>query len=328
MNRIKRKDERGKTSLTTTRKSRWYWAQLRLLLGTFLIGTILSIFPYKKVNEWEQKRVLAQFEKVSSNQSITLQKGFDNYFEILYSIRAFYAASNHVDRQEFAEFVKSILERYPAIVALQWIPRVPAAKRAVFERATIREGLIDFEITKIDSDANLSIARNRHEFYPVYYVEPLVTNKHILGRDISADPYCRNNMQAAGETGDLMASIIEKKEPAAPDQSTIQLFLPIYRNSAATGTKAQRIENLTGYVSAVLSLNGMVSEILGDLDDKKIELMIRDESDLQMSRLLFHHRACLNATDTSSAKDLANSEASTIWQEQLGFANLAWELRT
>ncbi|NJK75471.1 MAG: hypothetical protein HC942_17380 [Microcoleus sp. SU_5_6] len=104
------------------------WMPVALTLGT---GISLSVAAAALVWNWENQRVRSEFQQQASRLSSILQQSINYNLEFLHSIYDFYNASTEVTRQDFQEFVRPALVRHPALHSVNWIDRVPVAKKQI-----------------------------------------------------------------------------------------------------------------------------------------------------------------------------------------------------
>ena len=81
-----------------------------------------------------QNRSQQAFYRPAAHYTAIFSQAIDRYLEVINSVGTFMGASNEVDRWEFFALVGKSLPRFPGIQALEWIPRVPAEKRAEYEK--------------------------------------------------------------------------------------------------------------------------------------------------------------------------------------------------
>ena len=109
------------------------WRPLPLLI-TLCAGTILSFTLFIVVRGQEADRLQSEFMQQAGACGSALQRDVDEHLYILRSLGYFFASSIDVDRGEFRSFTRDDLARLPGIQALEWAPRVTAARRAQLEQ--------------------------------------------------------------------------------------------------------------------------------------------------------------------------------------------------
>ena len=67
----------------------------------FLIGICMSLAGYKYALDWEEQRVVSNFNNDAQEIILTATKSIEFDLESLESMKSFYMASTNVDRTEF-----------------------------------------------------------------------------------------------------------------------------------------------------------------------------------------------------------------------------------
>jgi signal transduction histidine kinase/CheY-like chemotaxis protein len=254
------------------------------------VGIVASVGVYLSRAAAERRLREVEFGRKAAALALSVEREFATDFEVVDSVRAFYASSKVVDRSEFHEFTKRPLRRHSSIRALEWVPEVDGAKRAQHE-ADVRKKIDSYSICEKGPKGALVPAGERDEHYPVTFVEPLEGNEAALGLDLGSDPTRADAMYRARDTGELaMTGRVQlEQEEDAPG---ILVFAPIFRNRAAIGTLEERRANLEGFVLAVIRVSEIVEKARKTLDSSGIELQIPDPAGAE--ELLYHSRT----TDT------------------------------
>jgi CHASE1-domain containing sensor protein len=78
-----------------------------------------------------------------------------------------------VNRVEFRAFVSPVLDRYPWIYALEWIPHVPGNELAAYEAAAIVDGIAGYHFKQDAPPGPPVLADSRNEHFPIILMEPL-----------------------------------------------------------------------------------------------------------------------------------------------------------
>ena len=81
--------------------------------------------------------------------NLALLSKFDSNEKVLESLIALFRSSNFVSREEFGVFSETIIKNKSYIHALEWIPRVPHAKRKEFEELAKSDGLSGFQFSEL-----------------------------------------------------------------------------------------------------------------------------------------------------------------------------------
>ncbi|NEQ34065.1 MAG: histidine kinase, partial [Leptolyngbya sp. SIO4C5] len=126
-------------------------------------------------------------------------------------------------------------------------------------------------------------------YVPVTFVEPWQTNEAALGYDLASDPTRRQALRQARDTGAIAISgRIQLVQETAGNQYSFLVFVPIYRQAAATVTTRQ--QQLQGYILGVFRVADVVEEALADFDSE-IDFYIFDQAARAEEQLLGFYEA-------------------------------------
>ena len=138
-------------------------------VSVLFLGSVLSVLLFHIVQDQEQARTQAEFERQANSYVAAIQKRMERNLEVLESIAGLYAASIKVERDEFRAFVKGPLSRHEEIQALSWNQLVKDSDRASYELATQNDGFPSFEITERKAQGQMKRAERRAEYISVTY---------------------------------------------------------------------------------------------------------------------------------------------------------------
>ena len=250
------------------------------------LDVALTVIFFYVVRGHDQDRTQAVFERQADTYVAAVQKGIERNLEVLESIGGLYAASIKVERHEFSEFAQVLLSSHSDIQALEWIPRVRDSERASYEEAARQEGFTTFQFTQRKGQGIMERAARRAEYFPVYYLEPLVGNATAAGFDLASNPARLEALEKARDAGAAVvtARITLVQETGA--QYGALIYRPIYRNGAPRETVQERRENLMGFALGVFRIGDMVLESLKELLDRDIDIHLYDDSAPEGERLL------------------------------------------
>ncbi len=230
---------------------------------TLIVGVGLSVVAAIAVGRWEYATRQAQFQQQTDNLATALQRSINRYTDILLAIADFYAAApTEVSQPEFQRFVRRAIASNPGIQALEWAPRISQAERLTYEQGIQAQGYPTFEITE-RREGQLVRAGDRPEYIPVTYIAPWSGNEVAFGYDLASDETRRLALEAARDTGEIVASGRIRLVQEQKDQFGFLVFLPIYQPFSAS-IPARR-ENLRGYILGVFRVADVVEESLQGL---------------------------------------------------------------
>ena len=297
---------------------------LPMLLG---LGTSLVLLVFTR--HAETQRMVATFEHDTASRVEAIRHEIADSRQIVESIGALYAASNFVDRWEFRAFTRPLIERYDQIEALQWVPRVPDAKRTEILGAARRDGLTSFELTERGVTGASILARDRAVYFPVLYAEPASENEWQLGFDHGSAPGRRLTLERAADAGRMVAL-----DPAAsagrPDDAAVMLMaLPIYRRGEVPSSETARRNALDGFVIGVFDVETIATHALErDLKLSAIHVEIRDATAPEDPQILFTRCTSHGEGSTGNPQTYVDRPAELSLERTIQLGGRSWTIAT
>ena len=249
---------------------------------------ILTTMAFLWVREWEEERLLTAFHRTASDQVLALQHKIESTLDHLNSLGAFYAASREVTRENFRVFVTPVINKNKTIQALEWIPKVPAEKRAVYQLRVREKGHPNFEFRERKPGGGMKRAGKREVYYPVYFVEPLAGNEKAFGFDLGSESTRLAALEEAVNTGQMVISGRITLVQETGSQFGFLVFLPVYNKQRSLNTVRERNENLAGFVLGVFRMGDLVRASFPQTSEKpELEFFIFDLFAPKQRQLLF-----------------------------------------
>ncbi|MFI5326673.1 MAG: CHASE domain-containing protein [Candidatus Rokuibacteriota bacterium] len=253
------------------------WPAYVVLACTLLLTLGAWRYAERTVRASEQER----FDRVVAVGRAAIDRRFESYLQILMGLRALFASSSTVERAEFRSFVAglSLDARYPSIRGMSWIPRIPAASRAVHEALMRRGGApAGYEIHPVESQS---------EFHPVAFLEPAEAfEARWFGLDVATRPENQEAMERARDTGVAAMS----RRLALFRQSEGQgfvIFLPVYRGGRSLETVEERRQHFEGFVAATFRPDLLMDELFGASRSEPVDLELFDAPEATPGRLIY-----------------------------------------
>ncbi len=250
-------------------------------------GIVVSVLAFTVLHYREYREMQLSFEQDATERYSSLKREIDSDLQTLDAMKAFYQASDRVDRSQFEGFVKPLLDQNPSLQTLTWIPRVPASQRRDYEQAV--KGFPTFQITEKDAWGRTIRARARDEYFPVYFVEPYKGNEAALGFDLASDETRQASLCLARDTGKTTATSRVTLVMDAPRQPGVLVFAPLYRKHVPLSSPQERRKNLIGFVQEVFRIGSILEHSLANLTPKEINIILYDRAAPEKDRLLYAH---------------------------------------
>jgi len=253
---------------------------LALVLCFGLLGTY-GVFHVLRAREQERKA--SEFARLAEDRARAIQRNANGCLDLLFSVGDLYASSERVDAQEFHVFAERVLTRHPAVQSLEWLPRVHAGQREMFERLLGRLAHRSSGIFDLTNKTGKVRAGERPEYFPVLFLEPTGQRAFYLGFDHYADRHRRAVMDQACASGLPTASAWLKLPveavPGDAEENSVVVYLPIYTNRQSQATADLRRRHLAGYVCAMVPVPGLVDNALRHFGRGEIAIFLDDGSE-------------------------------------------------
>jgi diguanylate cyclase (GGDEF)-like protein len=253
-----------------------------------IIGVLLSSSSGWFLYKLEEKVIISEFQKDVDERAASLYREILINFETLRSLAILFPNGAVPEWKQFSFEAQNILTRHLNIQALEWIPRVIHSERAAYESNQLQD-YPEFEITERLDQGIMVTAEERHEYYPVYYVEPLIGNAAAIGFDLASNPTRLETLEKSRDIAIPLAtaSIILVQERG--NQKGFLAFLPIYKGSPAT--VAKRRDNLMGFVLGVYRIGDIFASSAPPHGELGIEMKIVDETLISSHDILHIHES-------------------------------------
>ena len=261
-------------------------------------GITLSIAVFAFSAIWVDAQERTKLEEYASNYIFVTQQKINNNIEALRNTRSLYAASREVERHEFHKFALGILSRHADLQALEWVLRVTNSQRTIIEAKARQDGLRGFQIRERNAEGRLVRAKQRNEYFPVYFLEPLAGNEAAVGFDLASNPVRRRALEWARDSGEAVSTARIQLIQGLAEQYGYATFLPVYRNDEVVNTISQRRRHLLGFVLAVYRIGHVIENNAPALEaqSNSFDVYLYDDNARGETRFLYatlaaHHTA-------------------------------------
>ena len=291
----------------------------------FVSGIVVSVALSFFVYQWEEARQRMEFESRAKAYANAVENTLHEYVGALLFLGDFFNNSSPVSRQQFNNFVASVLPRYPGIQALGWDPLVKDAERPAYESAARNEGYADFQFTERSETNELVRAARREEYVIVYYIYPFESNRRAFGYDIASNSTRLKAIKKAFMAGELSVTGRITLVQETGNQFGVLLLLPIYKPGASLSSPEDRQASRGGFVVEVLRIGQAVEAALKGFSDEQISLALYDMSAEKGSRLLYHRSPGMSKTPGMQIP-AAETEKDLSWGRTFSIAERRWKV--
>ncbi len=209
-------------------------ARARSVALPMLLFFALFVAIFVRTRGWERDQSLAEFQLVSQGFTDKLQFQLEAQEDFLRQLSGFWSGPSPLSPSDFTRLTSHLLQRYPAIQAIEWAPEVARAARDQFVAAQ-QADKPGFAIRERDRAGGTRQAGDRGEFYPVTYVEPLQGNEAAVGFDLASDPERRATILRTIASGNLAATAPIRLVQKPVDLDGVLLTLSVPRGPNGPG---------------------------------------------------------------------------------------------
>ncbi len=306
---------------------RLHLAQVWPLVAVGLLGLVLAAAAWITVSVWEERLAKARFNAVAGDYAAVLQSGLDGYLDKIRALRAFYDASEGVNRREFDLFTSQILSGHGSAMRLLWCPRVDRQERPVFESGVQRSGLTDFSIKDWAPTGNVRDATEREEYFPILYSSVSHARTATFGTDLHYER-ARSSAIRRARDGDTMATAqnIQLRNPIGGKRPGFIAFLPVYKPGTLHDSIVSRRRNLEGVIAGAFQTSTVFDAILAQaVLPPSVDLFIYPSNNDQNAPPLYARVVGRSDTLTSS-ETRASLAQMTHWSADLTVGDARWNL--
>jgi len=247
--------------------------------GIVVVGVTLSLVSYSWLRESDQARVEADFMRRADTRNALTREVIGKFEARIYGLRHLFAASGTVTREEFAMAARDVLDRFPVIQALEWVPRVPATERAAIEATASNELGRPFYFSSRRPDGTLGPSPAAAEHFPILYVEPLAGNEPALGYDLAFGPTTAQLANARRKERMAASRVITLVQQPDPEPGSVVFIWPVFRGAGDART-------FLGFVQGVFHLRTMLEESFKLQPGLSLDMLFFDAYETEPTRRL------------------------------------------
>ena len=287
-----------------------------------LIGLTGALLVFNWTAKEQQLHAQEKFEYLGLQVATSLERQIRRSEDALTSIVAFFAGSNNVKRSQFRTFISKAMSDYVGVQALEWIPRVSSMARNTYERAAQQDGFEDFSFRQI-GDGGMVTATRRAEYYPVFYVEPLIGNQKALGFDLASNPVRKVALERARDTGMTVASTRITLIQETSKQAGVLVFAPMYSAGDPPHSINERRSAVSGFALGVFRIGDLLDASILKTDRQSgLIVALYDVSDTKNLKPL-HLIGIDNNAQWPEMADLVNGQ---FFEQTHMFGGRQWRL--
>ncbi|MCH8163069.1 MAG: CHASE domain-containing protein, partial [Proteobacteria bacterium] len=246
-----------------------------IIILVVVVGVCVSGFSGWSLYKADEKAIINDFKKDVDARAASLYREVAINLETLHSLSVMFSGDSIPTFRQFSSEAKKILSRHNDIQALEWIPRVLHSERVLYETMN-RQDFPDFQITERESQGHMVTAKERAEYYPVYYLEPIIGNEAAFGFDLASNPTRYETLKNSRDYNRPLATASIKLVQENESQKGFLAFLPLYKDKLST----ERISrsNFRGFVLGVFRIGDIFNNSALSEEPLGIDMVLVDET--------------------------------------------------
>ncbi|HEX5806719.1 MAG TPA: EAL domain-containing protein [Macromonas sp.] len=258
---------------------------LPILCAMLMIGGVLS-----QLNSMYERTLQEQFDKVSQDLVLRMQRRLDAQTDAVVALGKLAELTPDLRRADFESATRPWLQRYAGTQNFGWSPFVAHAARIPYESGSL--GWPGHEILGRDSNGQTARAPDAASYLPLTWVEPLESNRSVVGLDIGVLPATRDTVQATRRS--LRPEVTEgiRLVQESGEQRGVVIYLAVYQPPGANDNARDASRPLKGVVSSVFRMDDVVHSVLGSPNPDWLQLCLFDQQAPAGERLLAGRTDC------------------------------------
>jgi len=270
--------------------SRYQFGRSSSDIAVLVVGLITSLFIFGVINGHETDIAESDFQTLARNLVEQLEQEIRQSAQETNQLAALIGHNGDLERQVFSDFATGFIAHNPAIMALEWAPRVPNSMRHSFEQMEAKN-YPGFQIAQFRSGVGLLKADERPVYFPVRFIEPWVGNDSAHGFDMGSNPDRERMLeQAAEQNGLVMSSAIRILQDAQGRFGFI-VAVPVFDVGSERKTGLDNNEALLGFAIGMYQFQGLVEALLASQAHNFGRFDLYQVLDDGYERLVYSHAA-------------------------------------
>ncbi|MBF0181738.1 MAG: CHASE domain-containing protein [Magnetococcales bacterium] len=280
-----------------------------------IIGITVSVAGGMAVHWLVREIHHKEFVQDAMERFEAIQGGMRLGLNVVQDLSGLFAASEHVDRDEFSTYVRPILARQKGLQAISWNIWIPGERRAAFEaeQAMLFPG---FRVTERAAPGRMVPAGERDAYLVVHYLEPLIGNERAFGFDVASDPVRRATFMQARDSGRIAISPRLVLAQESGKQFGALIVQPIHHKRSSSEPE--------GFAVGVIRFGELIDASLAGLSPRGISFRLDDVSIPSEALTLYYHVTRLRSGAGAPRTLLGEEDPAMQWARTFAVANRQW----
>jgi CHASE1-domain containing sensor protein len=250
---------------------------LPVLLAIF-IGAALSVGAFSAARWRESREIAVAFRTLADERAWAVKDTFQREITMLEMLRTSLMTDGKVEKAEFGDLLAPFHSHDNSIEAVEWLPRVSNDNRAEFEETARKDGFSNFKITEPGPKGDMIPAKERSEYFPIFYCGPRPANKAIVGYDVGSEKNRVETLCDSRDSGNPVAGGRIEFIQDSTNASGFLVCLPVYEKGKPRSDVADRRKSLLGFLTGVFRPSDMLNAAMTGLTPAGIDVCLFDAS--------------------------------------------------
>ncbi len=153
-------------------------------------GACLSLLAYAALRSKEERLLGTRLEADAAQRVRAIERRFEDNVVAIYRLGSFVRQGQPGSREDFRETADRLLATNRDVRGVYWVPHVTSGERSLYEQAAQEAGFPDYQTRQLSAGGQLlpvPLSSDR-DLLPIYFVEPMASQRTVLGLDLTAVP--------------------------------------------------------------------------------------------------------------------------------------------
>lgn len=225
--------------------------------GPLLLILTIAITAFTMARSHEQGQIKAKFIELVQTEKSELLQAFEDVYGDINAVRAFYAGSQYVDRDEFDKFIDQITYSGTNLHIIEWLEKVTHDQREDFENKITQELGYSYRIWDSDSSGNKFSAKTNTVYFPIKYLKSQrINDTTVLGFNPYGNLKRKAAMLKSAENDTYIAS--EKITLVVDRTEAVIVYAPVFYNSPQKNTPVEgELSRVKGFIAAIVQIKDL-----------------------------------------------------------------------
>jgi diguanylate cyclase (GGDEF)-like protein len=266
--------------------------RLRTVALPMALALAVVSVAFVQIQDSDQRAWRQRFDQEADALTERLQRRLHAQTDAVMAVARLKEIALRDDPADYVRATSPWLDRYAGTQNFGWSPLVLDVDRVDFELQANRlhgdKLQQPYAIRGRDADGRLFPASQAASYLPILFVEPVATNRAVLGLDVQVLPATARAVKATMQTG--LAQVTEgfRLVQETGEQRGVVMYQAAF--DTREGSNAPR--RVRGVVSAVFRMDDVLHAALGDLDADYLTVCLLDPAAPSHNQRLTGHAGC------------------------------------